>query len=239
MTSVGRVGELWRYPVKSMRGERLAAAHVDSRGITGDRVLAVYDAEGKIGSGKITRRFRPIAGLRALIARTDASAVVIEARERPVTRTDAFDCDIALSASVGQPVSLRREADIAHHDAAPVHLISTASLREISARVGRTLDVFPFRPNIIVETDAPWPAEEDWIGRVIAIGDAVRLRIVERTERCIMVNALAEGGADERIIRTITRSNGSCLGVYATVETFGEIRDGDAIFLTGDQSVKV
>ena len=219
-----------------MRGERLAAAHVDNRGLAGDRLFAVYDAEGKIGSGKITRRFRPIAGLRTHSARTDANGIVVETGGRVVARTDAPDHDSLLSASLGQPVSLRREGDTAHHDAAPVHLISTASLREISARVGRTLDVFSFRPNIVVETDAPWPAEEDWIGRVIAIGDAVRLHIVDRTERCIMVNALGDGGTDERIIRTIARSNGSCLGVYATVETFGEIRDGDAVGLVDDET---
>lgn len=229
MTPIGHVRELWRYPVKSMRGERLAAVRVERRGLVGDRLLAVYDAEGKIGSGKITRRFRPIAGLRAHRGRTDADGVIVEARDLMVTRTDASDRDAVLSASLGQPVSLRSETDVAHHDAAPVHLISTASLREISARAGRALDAFQFRPNIVIDTREPWPAEETWIDRTITIGGEVRLRIVDRTERCIMVNALPEGGTDERIIRTIACGNESCLGVYAMVETVGEIRDGDTI----------
>ena len=231
MTQVGRVGEIWRYPVKSMRGERLSAAHLESRGLTGDRLFAVYDAEGKIGSGKITRRFRPIAGLRAHEARTDASGVTIAGPGGGVMRTTDPAIDTTLSASLGQPVSLRAEAEVAHHDAAPVHLISTASLREMTQRTGRTLDAFQFRPNIVVETSESWPAEENWIGRTIAIGDGVRLRIIDRTERCIMVNALPDGDTDARIIRAIAGGNESCLGVYATVETAGNIRDGDAIIL--------
>ena len=234
---LGSVGELWRYPVKSMRGERLPAAHIETRGFAGDRRFAVYDAEGKIGSGKITRRFRPIAGLRAHSARAEADGVVIESPNGVVIRSDGSDTDAALTASLGQPVTLRRETDVAHHDAAPVHLITTTALHEISTLLARfsfadrALDAFPFRPNIVIQTDAPWPAEDGWIGRVIAIGDAVRLRITDRTERCIMVNTLPDGSVDQHIIQTIVRANESCLGVYASVEAAGEIFEGDAIVI--------
>lgn len=228
MTQIGRVGELWRYPVKSMRGERLPAVHVEDRGFVGDRLFAVYDADGKIGSGKITRRFRAIAGLRTHSARTDPSGIVIESNGQAVARTHAPAVDAAMSKSLGQPVTVRREADVAHHDAAPVHLLSVSSLTEMSARVGRALDAFPFRPNIVLETRSGWPAEETWIGRVIAIGD-LRLRISERTERCIMVNRLSDGSTDPQIIQTIVRANDACLGVYARVEMPGDIREGDVI----------
>lgn len=231
MTQVGSVGELWRYPVKSMRGERLAAAQIEARGLVGDRGLAVYDADGKIGSGKITRRFRAIAGLRAHAARMIGGAVAITSPEGLTIRTSEPNAADALAASLEQTVSLRAETDVAHHDAAPVHLLTTTSLREISARVGRALDAFQFRPNIVVETDASWPAEEDWVGRTIAIGSSVRLRIAERTERCIMVNALPDDGKDERVIRAIARENESCLGVYAEVLTPGTITQGDLVTL--------
>ena len=237
MTPVGRVGELWRYPVKSMRGERLAAAHLDSRGLVGDRLFAVYDAEGKIGSGKITRRFRPIAGLRAHAARTTDDGVEIVSPDGLLTRSSHADADAALTVSLRQPVSLRREGDVAHHDAAPVHLITTTALREISALLSRAsfmdraVDAFSFRPNIVVETDAPWPAEEAWIGRTIVVGGRVRLRVADRTERCVMVNTMPDGSVDQNVIQTIVRRNESCLGVYASVETIGEIRWDDTIVL--------
>jgi uncharacterized protein YcbX len=57
------VSELWRYPVKSLLGERLRVAEVESRGPTLDRRWAIYGADGKIGSGKSTRRFRRMPGL--------------------------------------------------------------------------------------------------------------------------------------------------------------------------------
>jgi uncharacterized protein len=53
-----RIAELWRYPVKSMRGEQVEALTIDSRGVKGDRLFAVTDVDGKFGSGKNTRRFR-------------------------------------------------------------------------------------------------------------------------------------------------------------------------------------
>jgi uncharacterized protein len=54
---MGVVAALWRYPVKSMAGERLTEAAVGERGLDGDRLYAVRDPAGKFGSGKNTRRF--------------------------------------------------------------------------------------------------------------------------------------------------------------------------------------
>ncbi|HEV2887924.1 MAG TPA: MOSC N-terminal beta barrel domain-containing protein [Jatrophihabitans sp.] len=60
---VGTVALLARYPVKSMRGEQLASAEVERRGLVGDREWAVYTPDGGIGSGKSSRRFRRVDGL--------------------------------------------------------------------------------------------------------------------------------------------------------------------------------
>lgn len=227
---VGTVREIWRYPVKSMRGERVDAAAVDATGLIGDRRWAVYDADGHIGSGKITRRFRPIAGLRAHSARLDGEEVAIETPDGGVVSSGG-GCDDALSASFGQPVTLATEGAVPHQDAAPVHLLSSASLAWASERVGRPLDAFEFRPNILFDTGLPWPAEENWCGRVVQIGEAVRLRIVERTERCIMVDAKRDGRSDGRVAQVLALANDACLGVYAEVVAAGEIRCGDAMVL--------
>jgi uncharacterized protein YcbX len=55
--------EIRRYPIKSLLGERLSTVEVDQRGLVGDRLWAVRDADGKLGSGKNTRRFRRMPGL--------------------------------------------------------------------------------------------------------------------------------------------------------------------------------
>lgn len=64
--------QAWRYPVKSMGGEQVDASWADAGGLLGDRVWAVQDSDGKLGSGKNTRRFRRMDGLLELSARYPA-----------------------------------------------------------------------------------------------------------------------------------------------------------------------
>ena len=66
------VQQVWRYPVKSLGGERVAASLVNDRGLLGDRLWAVRDEDGKLGSGKDSRRFRRMEGLLGVSARYDA-----------------------------------------------------------------------------------------------------------------------------------------------------------------------
>jgi hypothetical protein len=73
------VGQLWRYPVKSFLGERLDEVSLDGRGVIGDRAFAVHGADGKLGSGKTTRRFRLMRDLFAFSAETDGDGVVVHA----------------------------------------------------------------------------------------------------------------------------------------------------------------
>ena len=67
--SPGHVVALWRYPVKSMLGEECTAVELETRGVAGDRLFALRDREGKLGSGKNSRRFRDIEGLFGFRAR--------------------------------------------------------------------------------------------------------------------------------------------------------------------------
>ena len=58
------VAELWRYPVKSLGGERLGVAELSDNGIGGDRVVHVRDGRGRV----ITARTRPhLLGLRGTL----------------------------------------------------------------------------------------------------------------------------------------------------------------------------
>ncbi|MCK9496187.1 MAG: MOSC domain-containing protein [Dehalococcoidia bacterium] len=73
LTSVGTVSEAWRYPIKSVGGVRAGTVDLDQRGVRADRGFAVYGDDGKIGSGKSTRRFR----------RMDGSSSARSASDRP------------------------------------------------------------------------------------------------------------------------------------------------------------
>jgi hypothetical protein len=219
--SLGTVWKLWRYPVKSMLGEACERLELDRRGVQGDRLYAVRDASGSLGSGKTTRRFRHIEGLFGF--RALAGPEVIFPDGCRMAGTDAGIHE-ALSRVLGLPVTLAREEEVPHHDSAPVHLVTSASLRWLRADERR------FRPNIVVELPGEAPVEQGWIGKTLVIGDSTVLRIIDSTERCVMTTfAQAELPADPRLLKRIARDADLQVGVYAEVVNPGTIACGDAI----------
>ena len=120
-------------------------------------------------------------------------------------------------------------------DLAVVHLLTTATidkLRELYPQ-GR-FEVRRFRPNIVVATDPEEHGfvENDWIGRTVAIGDKVRLRITGACPRCVMTT-LPQGDLpkDAGILRAAAQHNQANVGVYADVIEAGAIERGDAVTL--------
>jgi uncharacterized protein len=117
-----------------------------------------------------------------------------------------------------------------------VHLLTTSTidrLRELYPP-GR-FEARRFRPNIVVSTgseDAGF-VENDWIGRTVVIGDAVRLAITEPCPRCVMITLpQADLPKDSGILRTAAQHNAVNIGVYASVVNGGTIRRDDAVMLT-------
>ena len=222
---MGVVAALWRYPVKSMVGERLTEAKVSERGFDGDRLYAVRDPDGKFGSGKNTRRFRRMPGLNTFAARYDGDVPVVTL---PDGRTARGNADIATA--LGRPgVELVQEADSPHHDEAAVHLVTTSSLAWLADRApGSAIDARRLRPNILLDTGpAPELAEEAWLGRHIRIGD-VELEILRKAVRCVMVDLPWDGlPAAPGLLKTITGVNDMTLGVHARVVRGGTLRAGD------------
>jgi uncharacterized protein YcbX len=104
---VGTLAELWRYPVKSMLGERVAEAAVTEHGLPGDRRLALIDREtGKIASAKAPRLWRSLLRCSATLDAEPGGGVRIDVPGgKPLWSTDS-DVDEVLSAYVGRPVRL-------------------------------------------------------------------------------------------------------------------------------------
>ncbi len=233
MTRLATVHALWRYPVKSMGGESVASADLDTRGVVGDRAWAVVTADGKVASGKTTRRFARVDGLLALAARGANDDVEVALPSGALMRIDDPGLPETLATVLGQRVSVARDAGAYHFDAAPIHVVSTASLDWLAAQVpGVAVDARRLRPNLVVDAGAAPLAEEAWMERTIAVGDAV-LRVVDRTERCVMTT-MAQGDlpASAQVLERIARANGACLGMYAEVVRPGRIRVGDEVILS-------
>lgn len=231
MSPALRVARVWRYPVKSMLGQRAGCIDVSRAGVAGDRRYAVRDASGRIGSGKNTTRFRKIDGLLRFRAHYEDERAIIVFPDGTERNADDPGIDMALSDTFGQSLTLERMDDGSHLDDGPLHLLTTASLKWLQRALPEaTVDERRFRPNIVVEVAGEDPVEQDWIGRTLRMGRDVELRITAPTERCGMI-ALEQDELprDPSLLRHITRNADLMFGVYAEVVTPGRVEPGDEV----------
>ena len=226
----GAVVALQCFPVKSMGGVAVSGLDIAPHGVVGDRVWAVYDAAGKLASGKHTRRFRRMDPVFALVARREGDDVVVTLPDGTELVAGHPATDEVLSVHFGEPVRLGREDGVPHQDAAAVSLVGTATLAELGRHEGdgRVLDPRHLRANLVVETDAPY-AEDTWVGREVTVGE-VRLRVTETTQRCRMVGVAQVGlAARADMLRVVSEQHGLMAGVYARVVEPGRVALGDEV----------
>ncbi|WP_033221710.1 MOSC domain-containing protein [Kitasatospora phosalacinea] len=231
---VGVVERLWRYPVKSAGGELLDSVEVEERGLAGDRLYAVRDGAGKLGSGKSTRRFRRMDGLLRLSARLGAridGPELFDPLGMPVPDPGPF-----LRAYLEQEdVALAREDSVSHFDELPVSVLTTATLDWVARAVpSAVVDERRFRPNVLLRTPPGTPpfAEDGWFGREGRVRGGARLAFVRASARCAMAGAAQPGlpHAPE-ILKTIVHERDGELAALATVARPGRLRVGDALSL--------
>jgi len=230
---VGRVAELWRYPVQSMRGERLDSVELTAAGVLGDRVWGIVDpALGQVvSSAQGKRKWRSLV---AFGARTleDGGLEIALPDGGGVLRGDAPDLDARLSAALGQPTHLAhksRQGLAPPYGHEPIHLLTTATLKELT-RLGPQARFMSerFRPNLVLDLGAAIGfVEQGWIGRQLAIGEAV-LTLSEDCKRCVMTT-LAQGDLpqDPLVLAIVNEHNRAHAGVYARVTRPGRLRRGD------------
>jgi uncharacterized protein YcbX len=220
------VVSLRRYPVKSMAGEALDAATVDSRGLEGDRWFAVEDADGYFASGKDTRRFRRRDQVFSYAAATSCSGDTVVTGARGQWAVGEAALDRELSREMGLDVRVTPESDVPHQDMGSVSLVGTATLDWCAARWGVDADPRRLRVNIVFSSEEPF-VEETWVGRTVTFSGA-RLRVVERVPRCRMIDIDQDGAtADGRWLKPLTAERDMLLAVYGDVASGGAIRVGD------------
>jgi hypothetical protein len=233
-----RVAEIWRFPVKSMQGERLDVAEVTDLGITGDRQWAIRDVE----SGHVLTARRTPALLFA-VPEVVGDEVRIHLPDGSVTSEDAV-----LSEWLGAEVQLVRPSsddrpiystptEVEYEDARPwatwqgpagafhdstrsrITLVSTATLGAWDRR--------RFRINVIVDSDG----ENELVGQHVGIGADVVIDIKKRVDRCVMVTRPQPDGIerDLGVLKAIIRDRESSLGIGGLVTSPGTIRVGDEV----------
>ena len=243
---VGRVAALWRYPVKSMLGERLERASLGLGGIEGDRGFALRDpTNGRVLSAKKVSR------LLEARARTDGRTVRIT-----LPTGDELDAEEPgaaserISAWLGRTVELARpsgdERPVVEDeegvfrgraggffDSSVVHFVSTSTLERLGEfhPKGRW-DPRRFRPNVVIETLDAGFVEESWIGGTLRIGSAA-VEITKPCSRCIMTtHAQDDLPVDRDVLRAVREHNEDHVGVYGIVRESGTVSVGDDALLT-------
>lgn len=235
-----RVVELWRFPVKSLQGERMDAAELGSGGIAGDRQWALFDVATGFG---LTARREPDLLFAAARVRRDGDVEIV-LPDGTVTGDDAV-----LSGWLGRPVALRSAAEVterrryespdddlaeapkrwhdwegaaggAFHDNAEgrLSLVSTATLGCWDRR--------RFRSNVVLAG----AGEEELLGARLRLG-AATVVVGAPIPRCVMVTRPQPGGIgrDTGVLKTIHRDRRGELAIAAQVVRPGIVRIGDVL----------
>lgn len=228
-----KVGQLWRYPVKSMAGEQIDVVEVQPTGFEGDRRWGVIDVEtGRVLTARREQRLlfasaRLVAPEEVEIRLPDGEVADDAALSRWLDRPVAVERAGAVGGIYDNPRDFENETDWvtwqgppeAWHDSARVSLVSTTTL-------GRW-DVRRFRPNVVLEGND----EDDLVGCRVEIGD-LSLEVTNRIDRCVMVTRAQPGiDADLEILRTINRTRDTYLAIGARVARPGQLTVGDDLRL--------
>ncbi|MCK7614033.1 MOSC domain-containing protein [Roseibium sediminicola] len=234
-----RVQALWQYPIKSLLGEPQKHLNVDTRGVVGDRLFAIVDAQGKLGSGKTTRRFKRIDGLFSLRAMTDGEALRIGFPDGRWTEISRATLNDELSGFLGEPVTIQQEQDVPHHDDAAVHVLLSTELQALQDDLPEVrIDPRRFRANIVLDSPK-YITADGLMGRTLTLG-STRLLVTHKTERCGMVTMAQDDLTfAPQILRKIAQQFDVHFGVYAKVLRPGSISLGDAVAVSSEGAAQL
>jgi uncharacterized protein len=199
------VAELWRYPVKSLAGERLESVDVREDGFPGDRLVRVVDGDGS----QVTARTKP-----GLLAMAGADWQAPRAAD-------------ALASAAGPEARFERVNGAGHFfDESPL-LVATDGAIEALGYDGRR-----FRPNIVI-AGVPGMEERSWDGRRLRIGEAgVEVDLGHLCERCVLTTF--DPDTQEQDPDVLRRVNAELDGLFARncwVARPGRIAVGDPVEL--------
>ena len=261
MELIGTVESLWRYPVKSMRGEALQEAFVGFPGVYGDRVYAFRNSAAPRGCPYLTStkletmllyqpRYRNPERMTKPPNLAEAEAIA-----PGLTPVYADSADLALDVdtpsgdrlAIGDPklIDLLRaevgeenqltlvRSDRAMTDCRPVSLVSLQTVRQLGEESGTSLDKRRFRANIYLNLKSGKGFDEDrFVGRTLRFGAKTTIAVTDRDLRCKMITLDPDTGEQNAgIMKQVAGAHESNAGVYGAVLVEGTIRPGDEISL--------
>ena len=261
MKTIGTVESLWRYPVKSMRGETMTEMFMGFSGIYGDRCYAFRNSAARKGAPYLSAtvqqqmlRCRPQFRYAERAMKppnlTEAMSIapgITPANAEPndlildvVTPSGAVVAvdDPALIEMLGE--GLRGEnhltlvrSDRALTDCRPVSLISLQTVGQIEAELGIPIDKRRFRANVYLNLASGNAfAEDELIGRRLRIGSHAEIMVLERDPRCKVISLDPDTGENNpEIFRKVAQAHDNFAGVYCAVLVEGILTESDSIEL--------
>jgi uncharacterized protein len=236
---LGHICAIFRYPIKSMAGGSLDSARIGWHGVEGDRRLAFRRLADRGAFPWLTASRLPELLLYEPTGREDTTGEPLPTHVRTPDGNEFRLTDEALL----KEIATRHRADVElmqlRHgvfDEALVSAITLGTIRSIAREAGHDADVRRFRPNLVIDTKAALPFEEDgWVGKILEFGaDGVgpAISVTMRDKRCVMINLDPDTAvASPEVMKTVIRMNENHAGVYGTVVRTGELRVGQVVGL--------
>jgi MOSC domain-containing protein len=257
MSIVGKIDSLWRYPVKSMRGEELDEAFAGYSGIYGDRLFAFRSAANHKGFPYLTaREQRRLLQYRPRFRYPEKAARPINLIEAESKNANPLSADLAElvvdvetpdgeTLAIDDPVlieTLRVDIDPKHQvtlmqsqramtDCRPVSIFSLQSAQQLAEETGTPVDKRRFRANVYVNlASSKGFAENELVGRSLRIGPKVVITILERDARCVVITLDPDTGEQApAILKKVAQAHDGMAGVYGAVLVEGMLHKGDSV----------
>jgi len=257
MSVIGHVDSLWRYPVKSMRGEELDEAFASYSGIYGDRVFAFRSSANHKGFPYFTaREQRKLLQYRPRFRYPDKAArpvnlIEAESRNARPLLADLADLVVDVETPDGRMLAiddpalievLRVDVDQKHQvslmqsqralvDCRPISVFSLQSAQQLADETGAEVDKRRFRANIYIDLPSVEGfAENKLVGRSVRIGSKVVLTILERDSRCVLITLDPDTGEPApAILKAVAQAHDGMAGVYGAVLVEGMVHKGDSV----------
>ena len=259
MSIVGKVESLWRYPVKSMRGEELDEMFAGYAGVYGDRLFAFASSANANGFPFFTGRDqRQMIRYRARFRNPEKAARPVnlsDAEKHNATPLYAAPNDLMLDIetpdgktfAINDPAlidNLRANIDEKHQltllrsdkamtDCRPLSIFAVQSAKKLGEETGTSVDKRRFRANVYLDLNSSWGfAEDAFVGKTLRIGPKVVVSVVERDPRCMMIT-LDPDTAEKSpaILKAVAQAHEGMAGVYGAVLAEGMIHKGDSVEL--------
>ena len=246
LIEIGQVEAIFRYPVKSMRGEPLEVANLGWHGLDGDRRLALRRIDNRsdfpwLSASNLPELLLFTPQRREGDAGEDGANGDLPTHIRTPDGDDmpVFAEDLAkeVGRRYGAPVQMMQMKHGIFDDAS-LSVIASDTVREIARLAGMSPDVRRFRPNVVVRLLRPVPFQEDeWLGGVLSFGEsdcdhAPAIAVTTHDVRCSMVNLDPDTASPApEMLKAVVRANQNNAGIYGTVTRTGRLAVGQTIFL--------